>query len=195
MKSPPDTDSRVPSLTRLLLPHKTTMNCPGHSACTPLLQQRDTEKLPHWTNANSKDRTSSKEIKTSSKYLAPSRITALLWRRGLENSMTLCAKLCRATQGRWVTVESSDKTWSTGGGDGKPLQYTCHEDPMNWMKRQREMNPPGQKISNMPLGKSRGRLLTAPERMRRLGQSGKNAQLWMCLVMKVKSHTIKNSTA
>ena len=48
------------------------------------------------------------------------------------------------------------------------------------------MNPPGQKVSNMPLGKSRGQLLTAPERMKQLGQSGKNAQLWLCLVMKVK---------
>ena len=38
----------------------------------------------------------------------------------------------------------------------------------------------------MPLGKSRGQLLTAPERMKQLGQSGKNAQLWLCLVMKVK---------
>ena len=47
---------------------------------------------------------------------------------------------------------------------------------------------------NMPLGKSRGQLL-APERMKQLGQSGKNAQLWMCPVMKVKSHAIKNSTA
>ena len=33
-------------------------------------------------------------------------------------------------------VESSDKMWSTGEGNGKPLQYSCPENPMNSMKRQ-----------------------------------------------------------
>ena len=33
-------------------------------------------------------------------------------------------------------VESSDKMWATGEGNGKPLQYYCHENPMNSMKRQ-----------------------------------------------------------
>ena len=32
--------------------------------------------------------------------------------------------------------ESSDKTWSTGEGNGKPLQYSCLENPMNSMKKQ-----------------------------------------------------------
>ena len=36
-------------------------------------------------------------------------------------------------------VESSDKTLSTGEGDGKPLQYSCLENPMNSMKRQKDM--------------------------------------------------------
>ena len=43
---------------------------------------------------------------------------------------------CRSTQDRQVMVESSDKTWSTGEGNGKPLQYSCLENPMNSMKRQ-----------------------------------------------------------
>ena len=34
-------------------------------------------------------------------------------------------------------VESSHKTWSTGEGNGKPLQYSCLENPMNSMKRQK----------------------------------------------------------
>ena len=46
--------------------------------------------------------------------------------------------LYRATQDRWVMVESSDKTWSTGKGNGKPLQYSCLENPMNSMKRQND---------------------------------------------------------
>ena len=43
----------------------------------------------------------------------------------------------RATQDGRVTVESSDKTWSTGEGNGNPLQYSCLENPMNSMKRQK----------------------------------------------------------
>ena len=32
----------------------------------------------------------------------------------------------------------SDKTWSTGEGNGKPLQYSCLENPMNSMRRQND---------------------------------------------------------
>ena len=46
---------------------------------------------------------------------------------------------CRATQDRWVMVEISDKMWSTGERNGKPLQYSCLENPMNSMKRQKYM--------------------------------------------------------
>ena len=35
-------------------------------------------------------------------------------------------------------VENSDKTWSIGEGNGKPLQYSCLENPMNSMKRQKD---------------------------------------------------------
>ena len=45
---------------------------------------------------------------------------------------------CRATQDGRVLVESSDKMWSTGEGNGKPLQYSCLENPMNSIKRQKE---------------------------------------------------------
>ena len=46
---------------------------------------------------------------------------------------------CKATQDRQVMVESPDKTWSTGEGNGKPLQYSYLENPMNSMKRQNDM--------------------------------------------------------
>ena len=36
-------------------------------------------------------------------------------------------------------VESSYKTWSTGGGNGEPLQYCCLENPVNSMKREKDM--------------------------------------------------------
>ena len=35
-------------------------------------------------------------------------------------------------------VERSDRMWPTGEGDGKPLQYSCLEKPMNSMKRQKD---------------------------------------------------------
>ena len=38
-------------------------------------------------------------------------------------------------------VETSDKMWSTGEGNGKSLQYSCFENPMNSMKRQTDMTP------------------------------------------------------
>ena len=44
----------------------------------------------------------------------------------------------RATQDGWVMAESSDKMWSTREGNGKPLQYSCLENPMNIMKRQND---------------------------------------------------------
>ena len=43
-----------------------------------------------------------------------------------------------ATQDGWVMVERSDRMWSTGEGNGKPLQYSCFENPMNSMKRQND---------------------------------------------------------
>jgi len=39
-------------------------------------------------------------------------------------------------QSGWVMVEGSDRMWSTGEGNGKPLQYSCLENPLNSMKRQ-----------------------------------------------------------
>ena len=44
-----------------------------------------------------------------------------------------------ATQDGWIVMKSSDKTWSTGEGNGKTLQYSCLENPMNNMKRQKDM--------------------------------------------------------
>ena len=46
---------------------------------------------------------------------------------------------CRVTQDGWVTVQSSDETWSPGGGNGNPLQNSCQENPMNSIKRQKDM--------------------------------------------------------
>ena len=46
--------------------------------------------------------------------------------------------LCGATLDGQVMVERSDRMQSTGEGNGKPLQYSCLENPMNSMKRQKD---------------------------------------------------------
>ena len=45
---------------------------------------------------------------------------------------------CGGTQDGRVLVERSDRMWSTGEGNGKPLQYSCLENPMDSMKRQND---------------------------------------------------------
>ena len=45
---------------------------------------------------------------------------------------------CRATQDGQVMVDNSDKMWSTGEGNGKILQYSSLENPMNSIKRQKD---------------------------------------------------------
>ena len=69
-------------------------------------------------------------------------------------------------------VKSSDKVWSTGEGNGKALQHSCLENPMNSMERQKGMTLkdelPGQQVPSMLLEKSRE---IALEGMKRLSQA------------------------
>ena len=63
-------------------------------------------------------------------------------------------------------VEGSDKTWSTGEGNGKPLPYSCLENSMNSMKKQKDRtlkDELGQQVPDMLLEKS-GEI--TPERMK-----------------------------
>ena len=46
--------------------------------------------------------------------------------------------LCGATQDGQVMVERSDRMWLTGEGNGKSLQYSCLENPMNCVNRQKD---------------------------------------------------------
>ena len=55
----------------------------------------------------------------------------------LSNSMKL-SHAHGATQDGPVMVERFDRIWSTGEQNGKPLQYSCVENPMNSMKRQND---------------------------------------------------------
>ena len=67
----------------------------------------------------------------------------------LSNSMKP-SHACGATQDGQVRVERSDRMWSTGEGNGKPLQYSCLENPMNSRKRQND------RISKQELRRSLG---------------------------------------
>ena len=87
---------------------------------------------------------------------------------------------CGATQDGQVMVERSDRMWSTGEGNGKPLQFSCLENPMNSMKRQND------RIVNGELPRSVGAQYatgdqgkTTPERMKGWSQSKNNTQLWI----------------
>ena len=88
--------------------------------------------------------------------------------------------LCRANQDEWVMVEGSDKLWSTGEGIGKPLQYSCLENPMNSMKRQKDRtlkDELSRLVGAHMLLEISGEI--TPERMKGWSQSKNNTQLWM----------------
>ena len=77
-------------------------------------------------------------------------------------------------------VERSDRMWSTGEGNGKPLQYSCLENPMNSVKMQKDRTLkdelPKSKVPNMLLEVS-GEI--TPERMKRHNPNKNNTQSWM----------------
>ena len=88
--------------------------------------------------------------------------------------------LSGATQVGTVIVERSDRMWSTGEGNGKPLQYSCLENPMNSMKRQND------RILKEELPRSVGAQYATGDqwrnnskRMKEWSQSKNNTQLWM----------------
>ena len=74
--------------------------------------------------------------------------------------------------------------WSAGEGNGKPLQYSCLENPMNSMKKQNDRIPKEELPSFMLLEIS-GEI--TPERKKGWSQSKNNTQLWMGLVIEGRS--------
>ena len=93
-------------------------------------------------------------------------------------------------------VESSDKTWSTGEGNGKPLQYSCLENSINCMKRQKDRtlkDELSRSVSTQYATEISGEI--TPERMKRRSQSKNNTKLWMWVVMEVNSNAVKSNIA
>ena len=73
-----------------------------------------------------------------------------------------------------------DRMWSTGERNGKPLQYSCLENPMNSMKRQNDSIPKEELPRSLGAQYATGdRGEITPERMKGWSQSKNNIQLWM----------------
>ena len=87
--------------------------------------------------------------------------------------------LCRATQDGQVIVESSDKMWSTGEGNGKSLQYSCLENPMNRMKRQKDRTLKDELLRSVGAQYAPGDQWRNNSRKNEGSQSKTTTQLWM----------------
>ena len=93
-------------------------------------------------------------------------------------------------------VERSDRMWSTGEGNGKPLQYSCLENPMNSMKRQND------RILKEELRSLVGAQYATGDKWRNnsrknegMEPSKNNTQLWMRLVIEARYDVVKRNTA
>ena len=100
---------------------------------------------------------------------------------------------CGATQDGRVTVEGSDTMWSAGEGNGKPLQCSCLESPMNSMKRHKGRTLKEELPRSVGAQYAIGNQRKTPERMKGRSQGRNHAQLWMGLVMEARPHAVKSS--
>ena len=86
--------------------------------------------------------------------------------------------------------------WSTGEGNGIPLQYSCLENPMSSMKRQND------RVLKEELPRSVNAQCGAGDQWRNNSRKNKemepkqnNTQLWICLVIEARSDAVKSNTA
>ena len=103
---------------------------------------------------------------------------------------------CRVTQDGRVMVEKSDIMWSTGEGNGKPLQYSCFENPMNCMKTWKD------RTLRDELPRSVGAQYATGDQWRNnfrknegMEPKKNNIQLWVRLVMEARSDAVKSNIA
>ena len=93
-------------------------------------------------------------------------------------------------------VESSDKTWSTGEGNGEPLQYSYLENPLNSMKRQKdttaEYESPISGGVRCAVEEEQRAITNSSRKNEAVGTKQKYTQLWICVVVKVKSSGVNN---
>ena len=93
-------------------------------------------------------------------------------------------------------VERSDRMWPTGEGNGKPLQYSCLENPINSIKKQND------RILKEELPRLVGARYATGDDWRnnsrkneRMEPKQNNTQLWMLLVIEARSNAVKSNIA
>ena len=93
-------------------------------------------------------------------------------------------------------VERSDGMSSTGEGNGKPLQYSCLENPMNSMKRQKDRTQKDELPRWVGAQYATGdQWRNNFKRMKGWSQSKNITQLWMGLVIEARSDAVKSNIA
>ena len=135
--------------------------------------------------------------------------TKIINKDPLRGSQCCCGKgpcsyegMSHAEQGRprwWVILKSSDKMWSTGGGNGSPFLDSSLENLMDIIKRQKyvtqEDKPPRlEGVQYATIKKLRANTNWC-RKNEVAGLKQNDTQLWMCLVMKVKPNAVKNNIA
>ena len=121
---------------------------------------------------------------------------SLVMAKGLVYSMELQAVLCGAAQDRQITVESAEKTPSTGGGNEEPLQCPCCENPLNSMKRQKDTTPEYESpVSGVKcaVAEEQRAITNSSRKNEAVGTKQKYAQLWICVVAKVESSGVNTA--
>ena len=104
--------------------------------------------------------------------------------------------LCGATQDGWVMVERSDRMCSTGEGNGKPHQYSCLENPMNSMKRQKDRTPKDETPRSVGAQYATGDQWSNNSRKNEgMHPKQKNTQSWIGLVIETRSNAVKSNIA
>ena len=116
-------------------------------------------------------------------YLLPRFILFFFFFGHTTQQVKLWAMPCRARQNGQVMVESSDKTWSSGEGNGKPLKYSYLENPMNSMKRKKDITLKDELLRSVGTQYASGEEHKNSSRMKSLSQSKNSAKLWMWLMI------------
>ena len=123
-------------------------------------------------------------------------IKLITWITVLSNWMKLWATTSRNIPDGRVMVESSDKMWLTGEGNGKPLQYIWLENPMNSMKRQKNRTLKDELPRSVTAQYATGdqwRNNSRENEDRSLSRS--NTQLWVWLVIEARSDVVNSNIA
>ena len=148
------------------------------------------EKIPHVKGK----RNPSKMVGTERRHWranslkSPSQLANLITRTTAFSNSMKPSHAVWGHQDGWIMVEGSDRMWSTGEGNGKPLQYSCLENPMNSMKRQNDRTLKVELPRSVGTQYATGeKQINISEGMKRLSQRRNNSQLWLCLVVKLKS--------